>query len=88
MSTAMDVLNRRLYSFLPEVKAKPLEVRERIRIIRVNGHPLRALGCRVNGVKADGDFAFEVATDCVQCQAEPLTGFPVLIDLCINNATI
>jgi hypothetical protein len=36
------------------------------------------LGSGVDGVKADGDFAFEVATDCVQCEAQSLAGFLVL----------
>jgi hypothetical protein len=36
------------------------------------------LSCGIDGVEADGDFAFEVAADCVQRQAHPLTGFLVL----------
>ena len=47
-------------------------------VIRVDGHPLRALGGGVDGVEPDGDFAFEVATNCVQRQAQPLAGFLVL----------
>jgi hypothetical protein len=36
------------------------------------------LGGGVNGVETDGDFAFEVATDGVGCQAQSLTRFLVL----------
>jgi len=68
----------RLHPVLPEVVAELAEIRERILAVRIDCHPLRALGRRVDGVKADGDFAFEVASDCVQREAEPLAGFLVL----------
>jgi hypothetical protein len=78
MSTPTAILKSRLHSVLSEVEAKPQEVRERVFIVRVDGHPLRALGGRVDRVEADSDFAFDVAADCVQRQAEPLAGFLVL----------
>jgi len=65
MPAPMAFLKCRLHAILPEVKAKLQEVRKRILVVRVDGHPLRALGGRVDGVEADGDFAFEVAADCV-----------------------
>jgi hypothetical protein len=64
-----------------------VQVRERILIVRVNGHPLRALGSRVDGVKADGYFTFEVQTDGVQPQANPLAGFLVLGSVVIMPGT-
>jgi hypothetical protein len=36
------------------------------------------LGGRVDGVKAEGDVAFEVTPDCVQRKAEPLASLLVL----------
>ena len=78
MSAPMTLLKSRLHPILPEVEAELEEIRERILIVRVDGHPLRALGGGVNRVEADSDFAFEVAADCVGCQAEPLAGFLVL----------
>ena len=78
MPTPTTVLQRRLYAVPPQVKAKLQEVRKGIWVVRVDCHPLRALGCGVDGVEADGDFAFEVAADCLQRQAEPLAGFLVL----------
>ena len=78
MSAPVTLLKSRLHPILPEVEAELEEIHERILIVRVDGHPLRALGGGVDGVEADGDFAFEVAADCVQRQAEPLAGFPVL----------
>jgi hypothetical protein len=78
MSTAMTVLKSRLHPILPEVEAELEEIRKRIPIVRVDGHPLRALGGGVDGVEADGDFPFEVAADSAQRQAEPLAGFLVL----------
>jgi hypothetical protein len=78
MSASMAFLKCRLHPILPEMEAELEEIRERILIVHVNGHPLRALGGGVDGVKADGDFALKVAADCVQRQAEPLAGFLVL----------
>jgi hypothetical protein len=78
MSAPMAFLKSRLHPVLPEVEAELQEIRERILVVRVDGHPLRALGGGVDRVKADGDFAFEVAADCVGCQAQPLPGFLVL----------
>jgi hypothetical protein len=78
MSAPMAFLKCRLHPILPEVEAELQEIRERILIVRVDGHPLRAPGGGVDRVEADGDFAFKVATDCVQRQAEPLAGFVVL----------
>ena len=78
ISAPMTLLKSRLHSILPEVEAELEEIRERILIVRVDGHPLRALGGGVDGVEANGNFAFEVAADCVQRQAEPLAGFLVL----------
>ncbi len=69
-----------------QLRTNPGEVLECIRIIRVYGHPLRALGGGVEGVKTDGDFAFEVATDCVQGQAESLAGILVLGPVVIMTA--
>jgi hypothetical protein len=78
MPAPMAVLKSRLHPILPQVEAELEQVRKRIFIVRVDGHPLRALGGGIDRVEADGDFAFEVAADCVQRQAEPLAGFPVL----------
>jgi hypothetical protein len=86
MSTAMAVLKRRRHTVLLEINAEPEEVRERILVIRVNGHPLRALGGGVYGVETDGDFPFKVATDCVGCQAEPLAGSTVFGPIVIMAA--
>ena len=44
MSATMAVLKSRLHPILPEVEAELEEVRERIFIVRVDGHPLRVLG--------------------------------------------
>jgi hypothetical protein len=87
MPAPMAVLKCRLHSVLPEVEAELEEVCERILIICVDGHPLRALCCRIDGVKADGDFAFEVTADCVQRQAEALTGFRVLGAVVVMTVT-
>jgi hypothetical protein len=72
MSAPMTLLKSRLHPILPEVKAELQEIREGIFIVCVDGDPLRALGGGVDRVEADGDFAFEVAADGVQCQAEAL----------------
>jgi hypothetical protein len=77
MSAPTAILKCGFHPILLEVKSEPEEVRGRICIVRINGHPLRALGGRIDCVKADGDFAFEVATECVQREAEPLAGVPV-----------
>jgi len=87
MSAPMAFLKSRLHPILPEVETELEEIRERILIVRVDGHPLRALGGGVDGVEADSDFAFEVAADCVQRQAEPLAGFLVLGPIVAMPAT-
>jgi len=73
----LTVLQGRLHPILPEMEAELEEIRERILIVRVDGHRLRALGSRIDGVDADGDFALEVPADCVGCEAQPLAGFLV-----------
>jgi len=78
MSASMAILKSRLHPILLEALAKLDEISERILVVPVNCDPLAALGGRVDGVKADSDFPFEVAADCVQRQAEPLAGFLVL----------
>src|SRR5271157_6115462 len=78
MPATPAALKSRLHSVLAQVEAKLQEVRKGIRVVRVDGHPLRALGGGIDGVEADGDIAFEVAANCVQRQAEPLAGIPVL----------
>ena len=87
ISAPMTLLKSRLHPILPEVEAELQEIRKRILIVRVDGHPLRALGGGVDGVEADSDFAFEVAADCVQRQAEPLAGFLVLGPIVAMPAT-
>ena len=87
VSAPMTLLKSRLHPILLEVEAELEEVRERILIVRVDGHPLRALGGGVDRVEADGDFALEVAADCVRCQAEPLAGFLVLGTIVIMPGT-
>ena len=87
MSAPMTLLKSRLHPILPEVEAELEEIRERILIVRVDGHPLRALGGRVDGVEADSDFAFEVAADCVQRQAQPLAGSLVLGSVIVMPGT-
>ena len=72
MSTPTASLKSRLHSILLEGKAELEEIRERILIVRVDSHPLRALGVGVDGVEADSDFALKVAADGVQGQAEAL----------------
>ena len=74
----MAILKSRLDPILPEVEAEFAEISERICVVRVDGHPLRALVGWVDGVKADGDIAFEVAANCVQREAESLASFAVL----------
>jgi hypothetical protein len=74
----MTFLKSRLHPILPEVEAELEEIQEGILTVRVDGHPLRALGGGVDGVEADSDFASEVAADCVQRQAEPLAGLLIL----------
>ena len=87
MPASMTVLKCRLHPILLEVEAELQEIRKRIVIVCVDGQPFRALGCGVDGVKADGDLAFQVAADCVQHQAEPLPGFPVLGTVIIMPCT-
>jgi hypothetical protein len=88
MSAPMTLLKCRLHPILPEVEAQLEEIGERILIVCVDGHPLRALGGRVDGAEADSDFALKVAADCVQRQAEPLTGFLVLGAVVIMPGTV
>jgi hypothetical protein len=57
MSTATAILKSRLHPILTKVEAKLQEVWDGILIIRVDGHPLGALGGGVDCVEADGDFA-------------------------------
>ena len=83
----MTLLKCRLHPILLEVEAELEEVRERILIVRVDGHPLRTLGGGIDRVEADSDFAFEVAADCVRCQAEPLAGFLVGGTIVVMPAT-
>jgi hypothetical protein len=71
----MGVLKSRHHPIQPEVEAELEEVHERILIVRVVSRSLRALYGEVDRVEADGDFAFQMAADCAQCQAEPLAGF-------------
>jgi hypothetical protein len=78
MSARAAFLKSRLHPILPEVEAELAEISERILIVRVDGHPLRAPGDRVDGVEADSDFTLKVAVDRVQGQAEALAGFLVL----------
>jgi len=87
VTTTAAILKCRLHPILPEVKAQLEKIRERILIVCVDGHPLRTLGGGVNGVKTDGDIAFEVAVDCVKSQAEPLAGFPVLGTIVVVSGT-
>jgi hypothetical protein len=83
MPTTLALLKRRIHTILLEAGAKLDKISERICIISVDGDPLAALRGRVNGVKADSDFAFEVAADGVWRQAESLArclvGGPVII---------
>ena len=78
MPAPTAILKCRLHPVLPEVVAQLEKIRERILIIRVDSHPLRALCGGVDGVETDSDFAFDVATDGVQREAETLTSFLVL----------
>jgi hypothetical protein len=78
VTTTAAILKGRLHPILPEIEAELTEIRERILIVRVYSHPLRALGGRVDGIQTDGDFTVEVATNCVQRQALPLAAFLVL----------
>jgi hypothetical protein len=74
MSAPLAFLKSRLHAILPEEEPELKEIRERILIVCVDGHPLRALGGGVDGVEGDGDFALDVAAHCVGCQAETLAG--------------
>jgi hypothetical protein len=87
MSATTAVLKGRLHPIPPQVKAKLQEVRKGIWVICVDGHPLRALGGRVDGIQPDGDFAFEVATDCVHGQTQSLAGLLVLGPIVIMSGT-
>ncbi len=85
MPAPTAVLKGRFNPILLEVGFKFKEVRKGIRVIRINGHPLRALCRRVNGVQPDGDFAFEVATNGAKRKAQTLAGLfvsgPVVVML-------
>jgi len=72
MSTTSALLNRRTHTVLLEAVVKLDEICERIRVIRVDCDPLAALGGRVDGVKADRDFSFQVKPDGVWRQAQAL----------------
>jgi hypothetical protein len=61
MPAPIAILKSRLHSVLPEVETKFDKVCERVVVIRIDCHPLRALGGGVDGVEADGYFAFKVA---------------------------
>jgi hypothetical protein len=87
MSAPMTFLKSRLHPILLEVEAELEEVRERILIVRVDGHPLRALGGGVDRVEADSDFALKVVADCVQRQTEALAGSLVLGTVVIMPGT-
>jgi hypothetical protein len=87
MSTPTAILKSRLHPILTKVEAKLQEVWDGILIIRVDGHPLGALGGGVDCVEADGDFALEVAADCIEREAAPLAGFPVLGPIVIMPGT-
>ncbi len=67
----MGVLKSRHHPIQPEVEAEL----EEVHIVRVVNRSLRALYGEVDRVEADGDFAFQMAADCAQCQAEPMAGF-------------
>jgi hypothetical protein len=81
------LLKRRIYTILLETGAKPYEIRDRILVISVDGDPLAPLRGGVDGVKADGDFAFQVAADGVWRQAESLAGFLIGGTVVIMAAT-
>jgi hypothetical protein len=78
MPAPTTILKSRPHSVLPEVEAKLEEIRKRILIVCVDGYPLRALGCGIDGIETDGDFACEMATDRVEGQAQSLAGSSVL----------
>ena len=78
MPTTSALLKGGIHSVLPQELAKLDEISERILVVSVDGDPFAALGGRVDGVKADGDFPFQVAANCVSCQAEPLAGFLIV----------
>jgi hypothetical protein len=83
----MAFLKSRLHPVLLEMEAELEEIRERILMVRVDSHPLRALGGGVGRVKTEGDFALKVAADCVGRQAEALAGFLVLGAVVVMPAT-
>ena len=62
---------------LVKVEAKLDEVCQRILVIRIDRHPLRALVDGIDGVRADSDFAFLGAVNCVRCQAQFVAGLVV-----------
>jgi hypothetical protein len=65
------------------VRTQPEQIAYRIPVIGIDRYPLATLGRRVDGVKANCYFAFQVAADGVWCQAEPLAcgliGGPVVV---------
>jgi hypothetical protein len=72
MSATSALLKRWINPILLKAAAKLDEICERILVISVDGDPLASLRGGVDGVKADGDFSFQVAADGVWRQAEPL----------------
>jgi len=92
MPAPTAILKGRLHPILLEIEAEHMEIRERILIVRVDGHPLRALSFGVNGVQPDGDFAFEVATNGVKRQAQTLAslvvGGPVVVMLAVFSVRL
>jgi hypothetical protein len=77
------LLQRRIHTVLLEAVVQLDEISERILVISVDGDPLAPLRGGVDGVKADGDFPFQVTADRVWRQAESLArclvGGPVII---------
>ena len=72
MSTTSALLKRGIHSVLFQELAKLDEISERILVISVDCDPLAPLRGGVDGVKADGDFPFQMAADGVWHQAEAL----------------
>jgi hypothetical protein len=83
MPATPALLKRGIHAVLLQDLAKLGEVCERVRVISVDGDPLASLRGGVDGVKANGDFPFQVAADGVWRQTESLArclvGGPVII---------